>query len=494
MTPELADAGVEVCADPARVILRLFLPGEATPGSPSRTQGVLERLLALPPGELSAIAADVRERYGTRHPYLEDDLRRHARTIRPDLDFPPDDNLGIALGAVFSAEVAPEGACVCNPSVVAHPDQSALLAGQLRVVVSLRLIGEGHRSSIGFCEAVIGPGRTWVFAERAAPLHLARIDEGLWDRAHLLRALEHRGSTDELARTVLQALPEQFGSGAIERAVQNLSPDLLHHAQARGEQEAIRVVAGSAYRATFSRASALSQRVLVPVADEEAHGIEDLRLVRFGAGEYRGTYTAYDGHSIATRLLVTADFRSFAVHRLTGRCAGTKGLALFPRPVGAAHLALARSDGETLALTTSADGLDWSEEVPLHYKRRSWEIVQSGTCGPPMETEAGWLVITHGVGAMRAYGLGALLLDLEDPTKVLGSLDGPLLPPDDASMGYVPNVVYSCGSILHDDIVWIPYAVADQRTRVASVPLSELMARLLSPQVRQHEREEVLDG
>lgn len=482
MTPRLTDAEVELRPEPGRVFLRLFLPGDATPGSSSRTQAVLDRVLGLPRAEVSQIANDTLSRLGERHSDLEHALRRHALTVWHTPELGLDRDLGIVIGAVFSAEVSPEGAALCNPSVVVHPDQTGLEPQQLRVVMSLRLIGEGHRSSVGFCEALIGPGQRWEFLPREQPLELARVSGGHWNRNHLSRALEHAGRTDELARTVAQALPAEFKSEDVEHAVQQLPPALLHQPDARAQQQSIRVIAGSAYRATFSETSTLSQRTLVPAADEERQGMEDLRLVRFtkadGSTEYRGTYTAFDGQAIATRLLSTDDFRSFSIQRLSGPCSNSKGVALFPRPVGGVEMALARSDGESITLTTSQDGLDWDQETPLRYPRPSWAIVQSGTCAPPLETDAGWLVITHGVGPTREYSLGALLLDLEDPSIVRAALAEPLLRPSARTFGYVPNVAYSCGAIVRDDTIWLPYALADQRIRVGWVSLHAVLSHM----------------
>jgi predicted GH43/DUF377 family glycosyl hydrolase len=484
MSTKLTDIGVDLSADPKRVVARLFMPGEATPGSSSRTQGVLDRTLALPAEEVSRLAASTLARFGDRHTGLARILRGHALSVRPSLPADLDHDLGIAIGAAFTAEIAVEGAAICNPSVVTHPDQTGLEPGQLRVAVSLRSIGEGHISSIGFCEAIIGPGPSWEFLPRDRPLALAAISPGQWTRKHLIRALEHRGHTAELARTVAQSLPKSFGSDAVERAVQALSTEQLRQPDARAQQETIRVVAGSAYQASFAETSSLSQRVLQPVADEESHGLEDLRITEFTAADghtdYRGTYTAYDGHSIATRTISTTDLRTFKVERITGPPTRAKGMALFPRTVNGRFLALARGDGETTSLTSSADGLDWAREVPLHRPARSWEIVQTGNCGSPIETAAGWLVLTHGVGPMRVYSISAILLDLDDPSRVIATLNEPLLEPSTDSDGYVPNVVYSCGGVVHEDVLWVPFGAADQHIRVAWISLPELLAQLLT--------------
>ena len=290
------------------------------------------------------------------------------------------------------------------------------------MALSLREIGEGHVSVLGFASAIVGPGEEWAFEDRLQPLAIASITQAdaTW----------------------------------------------------------------SSYHASFARDSELSRRVIQPVIAEEKNGIEDARIVQVtaedGSVEYRATYTAYDGHRVVPRLLVSKDLATFTSHRLTGPAATNKGVALFPRRVNGELLALVRSDGETNSIATSADGLDWQRETAIMPPRSEWELVQSGNCGSPIETPEGWLVMTHGVGPMRVYTMSAMLLDLDDPTKVIGSLDGPLLKSDGARQnGYVPNVVYSCGSIVHDGILWIPFGVGDNRIRIASVALDELLAAMV---------------
>lgn len=477
------DAGVELIPDSRRVIARLFLPGESTPGGTSRTAAVLERVLATPPDQVSREAARILGQFGDRHPALDSLLRANAATVAPIHSPALSDDLLVVVGAVFTAEFAVETAALCNPSAVPHPDQSGLGPGQLRVALSLRSIGEPHLSSIQFCEAVVGPGRRWVFGSRAKPLHVPHITEGRWERRQFVRALQHDGGTDELARALTDALPAEFGSSAIERTVNELPDVFLHQPGARPQLESIRIVAESSYQATFPESSQLSQRVLMPYAHEEHRGVEDARFVRFtdpdGHLGYRATFTAFSGDSIASRLLLTDDFRTFTVQRLTGPPARTKGMALFPRPVGGRLLALSRGDGEAISLTHSLDGLDWRPEEALYRPGRLWEVVQSGNCGPPLETEHGWLVLTHGVGPLRTYSIGALLLDLDDPTHVLGVTRVPLLePPVLQADGYVPNVVYGCGAIIHDDILWIPHGIADNRIRVGSIPVASVLAAM----------------
>jgi predicted GH43/DUF377 family glycosyl hydrolase len=236
----------------------------------------------------------------------------------------------------------------------------------------------------------------------------------------------------------------------------------------------------SAYEVTFDNRLALDQQVIMPAAAEESNGMEDARFTRFvlddGTVDYRATYTAYDGRQIAPRLLTSPDLRTFRAHRLAGSAARNKGMALFPRLVNGRHLTLCRADGERTALASSPDGFTWTAQQPVHAPTTSWETVQVGNCGPPIETDRGWLVLTHGVGAMRTYSIGAILLDLEDPSVVLGNLAHPILEPDPGEQdGYVPNVVYSCGGVVHDGLLWLPYGIGDARVGVAYVPLADVL-------------------
>ncbi len=485
MIPTLRDEGVEIRPDSARVVADLFLPGESTPGAVSRTERVIARVRSLRPEQIDTAAAQIRERFQGRHGNLEPLLAANARKLE---DAQLDESTRLVLGAVFTAERAIEGAAICNPSVVMHPDQSRLAAGgSLRVIVSMRSIGEGHVSAVSFCTALIGPDRTWVFDERELPLVRALIAEGEWDPDHLRRALETDGELNEIAHAVLQKLPDRPRASDVDAAIAELPAEFFAHRESWHQAESIRMLARSRYDAAFASESALSQRVLLPVAEEELRGMEDARFVRFidddGTVDYRATYTAYDGRSISSRLITTSDFVHFSIQRLNGTATLAKGMALFPRRVGGRLLALTRSDGESILLARSDDGLDWGEERLVASPRRLWDIVQLGNCGPPIETERGWLVITHGVGPMRQYSLGAILLDLHDPQQVIAHLESPLLEPVDALQdGYVPNVVYLCGAIVHDGTLWIPHGVGDGRIRVVSVSLAALLDAMTRPE------------
>jgi predicted GH43/DUF377 family glycosyl hydrolase len=475
-------APAQLHPDPARVIARLFLPGEEHHVAHSRTAQIVDRVMALDEADVESLASTLLTDFAARHRNYEQLLARHASIVGAHVGEAPllSKARELVLGATFTAEYATEAAALCNPSAVLHPDQSQLARGQARVAISVRGIGEGHISSIGFCSAVIGPGPRFVFEPRALPVTTGEAIPASWRRAHLRAVLADSGTTDELRSAVLRILPANFDALDLERALADVHHDLLVRPGAMATVQLLRALVSSAYQVDFDDDVTLAQRVLMPAAAEESNGMEDARFTRFvdndGSVEYRATYTAYDGQRIAPRLLTSPDLRTFRAHRLAGAAARNKGMALFPRLVGGRHLALCRSDGESTSLTSSADGFVWTQPQVVQQPTAIWEQLQVGNCGSPIETERGWLVLTHGVGAMRTYSIGAILLDLDTPTKVLGTLDQPLLvPQDDARDGYVPNVVYSCGAFLHDGRVWIPYGIDDARIGVAWTPLDELL-------------------
>lgn len=487
MTPRLRDLGVELLPDPSRVVARLFLPGEGHTPRPSRAGAIVRRILGMPADRVAAAAERILRDFGPRHPDLARELTGHAQTVAFRTSVAPrmDGGYGVMLGAAFTAEHAVEAAALCNPSAFAHPDQSGLADGELRLAIALRSIGEGHVSAIGFASAVVGPAG-WRFDERAKPLAQAAIGDGVWTREHFRRALASEGRLNQLSGAVVRALPDSFASSDVEAAIASVPADLSRRPDAHLDLELIRALAWSAYSAVFDPSSALSQRVLLPVAAGESNGIEDARFVRFtgvgGATEYRASYTAYDGRSIAPRLLRSPDLAAFTTHRMVGGAAVNKGMAFFPRPIGGFEWAVTRTDGENISIARSDDGLAWEDIAILRVPGELWEVVQLGNCGSPLETERGWLVLTHGVGPMRSYAIGALLLDLDEPTRVIGYLPDPLLEPaGTAREGYVPNVVYSCGGVIHDGRLWLPYGVGDQRVRVATAEVAELLDAMVAP-------------
>ncbi|GAA0711542.1 glycosylase [Dactylosporangium roseum] len=473
---------LQLVPDPRRVIVKLFLPGEDAVLVHRRSHALVDRIAGLDDAEADSLLRQTLARFGRRHRDLEDTFRQHYEVIRHQVSRA--DALSpvgrLLVGAYCSHEYAVEGAALCNPSLVEHPDQTGLDEGQLRVVISFRQIGEGHLSSVGFASAVVGPVGRLVVAGRSGPLVVGRRTGADHRRDLLAAGITDAGGNNEISAGVLDALPAFFDEAALERAI-GLLPSALHsRVAAQGTLEQLRRTNADSYATAFPTDTLLPQRVLWPGTPAESNGMEDARFVRFRDADaepvYQATYTGFDGRRIAARMLSSSDLRRFTMTPMRGPGAQNKGIALFPRTVGGRHLALSRSDGETIGLITLDGQSRWSAPVPLHGPRRSWELIQVGNCGPPIETPMGWLVLTHGVGPMRRYAIGALMLDLHHPEDVIAELDGPLLEPDETERdGYVPNVVYSCGGLVHDGVLWLPYGASDVRVGFATIPLATLI-------------------
>jgi predicted GH43/DUF377 family glycosyl hydrolase len=377
-----------------------------------------------------------------------------------------------------------ESAALFNPSIVPHPDQTGLAPGALRFLLSLRATGEGHVSSITFRTGVIHPDhRIEVFAPAGFLTEPRQIPNPTYARPLFVRKLNELGLACEFTRRVTNALAEEFSLEELRSAlkVEQFSlPDGMTLKEQRASQ-GIWMLARSNYEVQFDPEQSISARIIFPATPSQRNGIEDARFVRFqdddGSHSYYATFTAYDGTVIMPELVETSDFLHFRFITLNGPAAINKGMALFPRKIGGLYAMLGRQDNENISLMFSDNVHFWNESRVLLTPVYPWELVQLGNCGSPIETEAGWLVLSHGVGPMREYCIGAFLLDLDDPSKVLGRLREPLLrPTQDEREGYVPNVVYTCGSLVHDGLLVIPYGLADHATGFATVPLAEVLA------------------
>jgi predicted GH43/DUF377 family glycosyl hydrolase len=472
--------------DPRRVIAKLFVPGEDAAVVHTRAHGLVDRIAALDEQETVHIVRETLDRFAGRHRDLEATWLHHYDLVHHRVDRAGrlSATARLLVGAYFTHEYAVEAAALCNPSIVEHPDQTSVEMGQVRVAISIRQIGEGHVSSIGFATAVLGPGTRLDVAPRTGPLTAGRRVPAQHRRELLAAGLADDGWDNEVSATVLGRLPERFDDTTFERILGDLPPDLLSRANAQDTLEQLRRTSAASYAAEFPTGTPLHQRVLWPATAAESKGMEDARFVRFtgdnGEAVYRATYTAYDGRHVASRELHSDDLRRFQMTAMRGPAVNNKGIALFPRPVGGRHLALCRTDGETTGLTTLDDQNRWQTPVPLHRPHRGWELIQVGNCGSPIETEAGWLVLTHGVGPMRRYAIGALLLDLHHPQRVVAELRHPLLDPDRTEReGYVPNVLYSCGGLVHTGTLWLPYGASDTRIGFATVPLAALLDAMI---------------
>jgi predicted GH43/DUF377 family glycosyl hydrolase len=472
--------------DDRRVVIKLFVPGEDAQLAQNRAFSLIERILQLDEDEIVALLDDVLAKFAGRHHDILAVFQHHydlvSHRVPAEIELSP--TARTLIGAYFSHEFAVEAAALCNPSMVPHPDQSDLEPGQLRAAISLRKIGEGHISSIGFCTAVLGPGDAIRLADRGGPLLIGQRTGAKHQRDLLAAGLIEEEVDNEASAYVLSALPDRYDDEEFEDVLAHLPGELLARPTTADALEAIRRIVATDYAVAFPATVPLDQRVLWPATPAESNGMEDARFVQVeepdGRVAYHATYTAYDGRHIGGRMLSTRDLRHFEVTALRGPAARNKGMALFPRPVGGRHLALCRSDGETLGLSTRNAQMQWQDPVPLLVPHRGWDLIQVGNCGSPVETAAGWLVLTHGVGPMRRYAIGAMLLDLAHPERVIADLPHGLLEPDDLEReGYVPNVVYSCGGLVHDGRFWLPYGASDVRVGFASVPLDRLIARMV---------------
>lgn len=479
-------SNVVLNADPSRVLARLFVPGhELLLDTVSNTSDVLARILALPEDVVCSTLEQVHTHYDGRHRDLPGvflaNYERIAHRI-PDGANLTDERRSL-LGAWFTQEFSVEGAALFNPSAVPHPDQSNLAAGQIRFVLSLRAVGEGHLSCVEFRTGVLGPGSELRIDDPGPHIETGRTGPAPYDREVFAAKLTEEGADGEGASFLIEGLPSRFDEKELQRALTALARQRVTRQYAARTDELARRIARNNYEVEFSPKSSIAERVLWPHAPSESHGIEDARFVHFveedGSAIYQATYTAFDGEQVSPKMLETSDFRRFRMLQLAGPAAQNKGMALFPRKVGGRYVALSRWDRENLAITTSYDGRRWEDPSMLHVPSQPWELIKTGNCGSPVETEAGWLVLTHGVGPLREYAIGALLLDPDDPHRVIGALRDPLISPaEDERDGYVPNVVYSCGPLLHGDQLLLPYGVSDSSVRFAFVDVPILLDRL----------------
>jgi predicted GH43/DUF377 family glycosyl hydrolase len=472
--------------DARRVVIKPFLPGAHIPSNGHRRASqVIDRIFGLTDAEVASTLSSTLAQFAARHPDLRGALQRNYEAVAgliADADGLTTERR-LLIGAYFTHEYAIEAAALSNPSIVRAPDQSRLSPGEQRFVLSLRAIGEGHLSSIEFRSGVIDASGDIVLDEPSRFTTIGERREPLYHRDSFGAKLRELGVLNEIAGLVLDPLPARFTLGQLEVAIADLDEHGVDRVVAFETTRIIHWVAASNYSIEFAHGSDLSERVIFPSSPAESQGMEDARFVRFshddGTVLYYALYTAFDGFQILPQLIETADFRTFHVSTLNGEAARNKGMALFPRMIDGRFAALSRQDNESNFLMFSDDVRYWQEPTRIQQPEQPWELMQLGNCGSPLETDAGWLVITHGVGPMRRYALGAILLDLDDPRRVIGHLDEPLLAPnEDERDGYVPNVVYSCGSLIHGDDLVIPYGFSDLGSGVAAIPLADILDRL----------------
>ncbi len=391
----------------------------------------------------------------------------------------------LLIGSYFTMEYSIESSAFFNPSVIEAPDQSDLEEGQKRVIVSFRAIGEGHISSIVFRDGLIGQDNILQFREAGNRIGQAGIIKHReYHKMEFSQLLTEMSVTQKTSSLILNKLSDQFSYQDLQTVVEEVLIGNTLSGEKENEIREVMWLADSHYEMNFSLDTDISERVIFPVSSAEQKGIEDARFVRFteddGTVIYYATYTAYDGFTILPKLIRTTDFYHFKTRPLRGPGAQNKNLALFPKKINGKYAMISRIDGYRNYIMFSDNILVWTDPKKLQEPKYPWEYVQIGNCGSPLETKRGWLLITHAVGPMRRYCLGASLFDKENPTKEVGRLKEPLLVPNkEEREGYVPNVVYSCGPIIHNDEVIIPYAMSDYASSFITVPLEQLLDKIV---------------
>ena len=466
-----------------RVLNRPFIPSD-----PGRVSRVIDRVLAFTEAEVETQLADLRTQFDQRHPNLERSWLRQFEKVRAYLSNKESlsGSQRLLIGAYFTGEYAIESAALFNPSIVPHPDQTDLAVDELRFILTLRAVGEGHISSLEFRSGVIRRDHSIEMDETSLLITAPDIDpDPTFPKNIFLHKLREKGLENNWSRLVMNQLGSAFTRTELHESIQRAAQHTHQHTEeVKKAIDCVNWLVESNYQVSFNPAIPLSQRVIFPISLNESNGIEDARFVRFvdaaGRPTYYATYTAYDGHAILSQLIETTDFLHFRIRILNGLAARNKGMALFPRQIDGRYAMLSRYDDENLYLVLSEDLHFWSNPKLLLRPTQPWEFVKVGNCGSPVETEAGWLVLTHGVGPMRKYCISAILLDLQNPFKVIGHLKEPLLQSTaEQANGYVPNVTYSCGALVKGNRLVLPYGLNDTVTKIVTIELKTLFDALL---------------
>jgi predicted GH43/DUF377 family glycosyl hydrolase len=471
--------------DQSRVLLRPFNPGNS-----KRARGIIDRILSLPEDRVGLLLKEVSAEFSQRHQQIRASFLERFELLREMLSIDQElsEQRRQLIGSYFLAEYSLESAALFNPSIVAHPDQTGLPTGALRFILSLRAVGEGHISSITFRTGIIHPNhRLEVFIPTGFLTEPRQVPNPLYEKALFGRKLCELGLNSEFTRRVMSRLGESFLMKELREGIDAEEDQALQSGGILQEDQnsarGIWMLAWSNYEVQFQPEQQLCERIIFPATPSQQNGIEDARFVHFqdddGSYRYYATFTAFDGKVVMPELAETSDFLRFRFITLNGPAAQNKGMALFPRKINGLYAMLSRQDNESIYLMFSDNIHFWNEYKVLLKPAFPWELIQLGNCGSPIETDAGWLVLSHGVGPMRKYCIGAFLLDRDDPSKVIGRLREPLLKPNKSEReGYVPNVVYTCGALLYKRKLIIPYGLADHATGFATVPVDEVLAAM----------------
>ncbi|WP_192349513.1 glycoside hydrolase family 130 protein [Algoriphagus sp. Y33] len=477
---------VNFLPDSSRVVARYFINGDL------RTRNLLSRIFLLTETQVNQALEQTLREFASRHRNISRLFYKHCENIRGIIE-----SMGITynslsneqrmlIGSYCTMEFSLESAAFFNPSIIADFDQSYLEQGETRVIISFRATGEGHISSLVFRRAILDANNNLHLYKIGDYIDKAEIShKQLYDKKRFIKRLKEMHIEEQYTKSIMNSLPDRFEYYVLKSTISNLLQDQELSASQRVAFEEITWLVDSFYDVQFHKDSDLTERVIFPISESESNGIEDARFVRFveddGSTKVYATYTAYNGHTILPKLISTEDFYTFRIMPLHGNGAQGKNLALFPKKINGKYAMLSRVDGVNNYLMYSDRPTLWNNPQLIQEPKFTWEFTQIGNCGSPLWTEKGWLIITHGVGPMRRYCIGASLFDLEDPSKEIGRLEEPLLMPlEEERNGYVPNVVYSCGSIIHNNSLILPYAVSDYSSTYAVVAMEELFAALMN--------------
>lgn len=483
--------------DPSRVIARFFFPGPET-----RVIKIIKKVIEIEPSQAKLTLNQTLRIFSDRHRNISKIFGKHFNKVKhfiTEIGYNPEEIpefKRLLIGAFFTHEYSIESAAIFNPCIVEDPDQTNLLKDQKRVILSFRATGEGHISSIVFKGGIInGDGSLEIYGSSHLVDEAEVIRNSLYTKNDFLAKLYEMSVTKKvIIDVVLDKLPDIFDYNQLADAIKHSRKEVKETPSNIHVMDAIHWLGSSNHEITFSLDTAIGDRVIFPISASESNGIEDARFVKFtyddGSTIYYATYTAYNGYTILPKLIETTDFYHFKVMPLYGKKAQNKGMGLFPRKINGQFAMISRIDGINNYIMFSDDINIWQEAQLLQEPVYPWEGVQIGNSGSPIETNFGWLVITHGVGTMRQYSLGAILLDLDDPTKMIGRLQEPLLVPNSKEReGYVPNVVYSCGSIIHNGKLIVPYAMSDTSSTCMWVDLEELIDKMTPIKQPKEERQ-----
>jgi len=476
--PKIKRKREKLLGDTSRVITRFHLPEDTY-----RIPKIIQRIMDLPEAVAENLLEEIMLEFSERHKDIRYIFERHLNKVS---EFVPRDAVlseakRALIGAYFTMEYSIESAALFNPSIVPHPDQSHLDKGSLRFIMSLRATGEGHLSSIVFRSGILDKHNTFLFDPTSDYVETPDVHFQVCDRHLFQLKLKEMAACNEITAHILDQLPDNFTYNELKDKIVALGTKPIFSEIRQNETFWIMYwLANSNYEINFRPDHRISERVIFPVSENESRGIEDARFVQFiddnGEVTYYATYTAYNGFKILPQLIETNDFIKFKVITLNGKAVKNKGMALFPRKIDGRYVMLSRQDGENNHIMFSDNIHFWQESEIIQEPTRPWEFIQIGNCGSPLETDEGWIVLTHGVGPMRQYCIGAMLLDLENPKKIIARLEEPLLAPHEEDReGYVPNVVYTCGAIIRNGELVIPYAMSDIRSGIATVRVRELI-------------------